>query len=122
LQATSRVSSMYNHLGIHHSLKKQKGSSKMTGPWAGSMIFLHEGGGVRILVTQDKWDEMKRLLEALVVLDESEWLDFKSLESVRGFLIFVYRTYRPVIPFLLGIHHMLDSWRPNQGEDGWCQN
>jgi hypothetical protein len=38
------------------------------------------------------------------------------------FFIFVYRTYRPMIPFLLGIHHTLYSWRPNLGEYGWRQN
>jgi hypothetical protein len=27
-----------------------------------------------------------------------------------------------MIPFLLGIRHTLDSWRPNRREDGWRQN
>jgi hypothetical protein len=54
-------------------------------------------------------------------LNESEWLYLNSLESVRGFLIYVSRTYRPMIHFLLGMHHTLDSWRPNW-EDGWRQN
>jgi hypothetical protein len=52
---------------------------------------------------------MKRLLAALTCeLAEGDWLDFKSLESARGFMIYVSRTYRPMIPFLLGIHHTLD--------------
>jgi hypothetical protein len=87
------------------------------------MIFLHQSDGVKVLVTQEKWDKTKRLLAALTCeLVEGVWLNFKSLESARGFMIYVSRTYRPMIPFLFGIHHTLDSWRPNRREDGWRQN
>jgi hypothetical protein len=51
-QATSRVSSMCNHLGIPHAARKQRGPSTTPGPWAGSMIFSHQSDGVKVLVTQ----------------------------------------------------------------------
>jgi hypothetical protein len=113
---------MCNHLGIQHATMKQIGSSKMPGRWAGSVIFSHQADGVIVIVTQEKWAKTKRLLDALVCeLDEYEWLDFKSVELVRGFLMYVSRTYWPMIPFLLGTHHTLDSWRPNRVLDGWRQ-
>ena len=43
----------------------------------------------------------------------------KQLEQIRGFLIYVTRTYRWVNPYLKGIHQTLDSWRPGVGRDGW---
>jgi hypothetical protein len=77
-------------------------------------IFSHQLDGVKVLDTQEKWDKKKHLLAALTCeLAEGVWLNFKSLESARGFMIYVSRTYRPIILFLLGIHHTLGSWRPN---------
>jgi hypothetical protein len=122
-QATIRVSSMCNYLGIQHAARKQRGPIKIPGPWEGSIIFSHQSDGVKVLVTQEKWDETKRLFAVLTCeLAEGDWLIFKYLESVRDFMIYVSRTYRPVILFLLGIHHTLDSWWPNQREDGWRHN
>jgi hypothetical protein len=122
-QATSRVSLICNHLGIQHAAIKQRVSSRTPGHREGLMIFSHQEDGVKVLVTQEKWDKMKRRLVALVCdMAEVEWLDLKSIESARGFLIYVSRTYRPMIPFLLGIHHTLNSWRPNRGKNGWRQN
>jgi hypothetical protein len=122
-QATSRVSSMCNNLGIQHAARKQRRLSTTLRSWAGSMIFSHQLDGVKVLVTQEKWDKTKRLLAALTCeLAKGVWLNFKSLESARGFMIYVSRNYRPMIPLLLGIHHTLDSWRPNRREDGWRQN
>jgi hypothetical protein len=46
-------------------------------------------------------------------------LDFKSLESKRGFLIYVTRTYPSMVPYLKGMHLTLDSWRPYRDADGW---
>jgi hypothetical protein len=122
-QATSRVSSMCNHLGIQHAARKQRGPSTTPGSWVGSMLFSNQSDGMKVLVTQEKWDKTKRLLAAMTCeLAKGVWLNFKYLESARGFMIYVSRTYRPMIPFLLGIHHTLDSWRPNRREDGWRQN
>jgi hypothetical protein len=46
-------------------------------------------------------------------------LDLKSLESKQGFLIYVTRTYPSSVPYLKGMHLMLDSWRPNRDTEGW---
>jgi hypothetical protein len=103
--------------------EKAKGTQYNTRAVGGLMILSHQLDGVKVLVTQDKWDKTKRLLDALTCeLAEGVWLNIKSLESARGFMIYVSRTYRPMIPFLLEIHHTLDSWRPSRREDGWRQN
>jgi hypothetical protein len=97
--------------------EKVKGTKYDTGAVGGLYVFSHQSDGVKVLVTQECF------LAALTCeLVEEDWLNFKSLESARGFMIYVSRTYRPMIPFLLGIHHTLDSWRPNRREDGWRQN
>jgi hypothetical protein len=43
----------------------------------------------------------------------------KRLESIRGFLIYVIRTYPTFTPYLKGIHLTLDSWRPGRDQEGW---
>jgi hypothetical protein len=48
-------------------------------------------------------------------------MDYKTLESYLGFLTYVSRgIYTTLVPYLKGIHlTLLDSWRPNQDDDGW---
>jgi len=43
----------------------------------------------------------------------------KQLESVRGSLVYLSRTYPALVPYLKGIHLTLDSWRPNRDSQGW---
>ena len=52
-------------------------------------------------------------------MKEKGALEFKVLESWRGYLIYVSRTFPVMVPYLKGIHQTLDSWRPNRGADGW---
>lgn len=52
-------------------------------------------------------------------LRESDTIDHKTLESHRGFLIYISRTYLAITPYLKGIHLTLDSWRPWRSEDAW---
>jgi hypothetical protein len=41
------------------------------------------------------------------------------LESIRGFLIYVFRTYRSASVYLKGLHLTIDSWRPYRDLQGW---
>jgi hypothetical protein len=43
----------------------------------------------------------------------------KQLESIRGFLVYVARTYATMVPYLKGVHLTLDFWRAGRGKDGW---
>jgi hypothetical protein len=80
------------------------------------MVYMDDGeAGVRILVSRKKWARAKRLLVTLhgLVL-ASEWVDHKVLEIIRGFLVYVARTYKPLTPFLMGLHMSIDGWRPGE--------
>jgi hypothetical protein len=70
---------------------------------------------VRILVSRKKWANAKSLLATLheLVLD-SEWLYQKVLEIIRGFLVYLARTYKPLTPFLMGLHMLIDGWTPGR--------
>ena len=39
-----------------------------------------------------------------------------SMESIRGLLVYVSKTYKDMIPYLKGLHLTLDSWRPFRDE------
>jgi hypothetical protein len=67
-----------------------------------------------------RWDNEKRLLDSLREnLEESLWVDQKELEKSRGFLIYMYRTYPSLTPFLKGLHLTIDAWRPEIDAEGW---
>jgi hypothetical protein len=83
--------------------EKVKGTQYNTRAVGGLYDFLHQLDGVKVLVTQEKWDKTKCLLAALTCeFSEGVWLNLKYLESARGFMIHVSRTYCPMIPFCWG--------------------
>jgi hypothetical protein len=41
------------------------------------------------------------------------------LEIIRGFLVYVTQTYRPLTPFLMELHMSIDGWRSGRDEEGW---
>jgi hypothetical protein len=77
------------------------------------------------LVTQERWDKTKEKIDWIwkevqdIRAGNKAAMDYKTLESYRGFLIYVSRTYTTLVPYLKGIHLTLDSWRPNRDDDGW---
>jgi len=76
---------------------------------------------VAITVTQLKWDKTKALVSELwrMILEDSEAMDRERLEQVRGFLVYVARTYRWMNPYLKGLHLTIDGWRPDRDEEGY---
>jgi hypothetical protein len=120
-RASRRAASVCNLLGIQDAPRKRRGVSRSPGPWAGSMVYTDDAeAGVRVLVSRKKWAKAKQLLATLhgLVL-ASEWVDHKVLERIRGFLVYVARTYKPLTPFLMGLHMTIDGWRPGRDEEGW---
>jgi hypothetical protein len=113
-----KAASICNYLDIQDAPRKRREVSRAPGPWARSMVYTDDSAaGVRILVSRKKWAKAKRLLETLheLVLG-SEWIDHKVLERIRGFLVYVDRTYKPLMPFLMGLHMSIDGWRPVRDE------
>ena len=43
----------------------------------------------------------------------------KRLEQIRGFLIYIGRTYRSFAPYIIGLHMTIDIWRRDRDRDGW---
>ena len=89
------------------------------GAWAGCVI--RAIGGVYVLVSDAKWDKTKAVLEELndLLLEAPDNIPVKVLERIRCFLNYVTQTYRPLIPYLNGLHLTLDGWRPNRDAEGW---
>ena len=78
--------------GMQDASHKQTSPSQTSGPWAGTVTHT-EGGKVCGMVSQEKWDKAKRLiaeLEGMVALD---CLPLTRLLQIRGFLMYVVRTY-----------------------------
>ena len=52
-----------------------------------------------------------RLIVEMVEMEQevSEGMHWARMESIRGFLVYVYRTYKDVNPYLKGVNLTLDS-------------
>jgi len=104
--------------------RKRREPSVHPGAWAGSVVHV-EVDAVYKLVTQERWDKTKAKIDWIwkevqdIRAGNKAAMDYKTLESYRGFLIYVSRTYTTLVPYLKGIHLTLDSWRPNRDDDGW---
>jgi len=119
LRATRRAASMLSYLGMQDACRKRVSPSQRAGAWAGSVCHTDDGK-VSVLVTVDKWLKARSLItELLAIASTTNTFDFKMLESARGFLIYVVRTYPAFNSYLKGIHLTLDSWRPGRRDDGW---
>jgi len=118
-QCTRKVASMYNYFGIQDAPRKRRGPSLEAGPWAGSTVITR-GDTVYVTVTVARWQKAKGQIQWIHdQILEGKMLCHKTLESYRGFLVYVSRTYPSLVPYLKGIHLTLDSWRGNRDLDGW---
>jgi hypothetical protein len=69
----------------------------------------------------EKWDKTKSMIRELATLlqaHDDEKLPLKRLEQIRGFLIYVSRTYEWMPPYLKGLHLTIDSWREGRNRAG----
>jgi hypothetical protein len=128
-------------LGLQDAARKRREPSQKPGAWAGATVSTDDEN-VYKGVTHDllektqenvQWlalqagaeaEVMKRLWNRKTMEKEQEGvgegkMHHKTAESYRGFLVYVSRTYKSMVPYLKGLHLSLDSWRPNQDEDGW---
>ena len=113
------VGSTMSYLGIQIASRKRRDVGMDNGAWSGSVV--HTNGMVVVLIAQDKWDKSKDIVSKILclILQDPDSLPFKFLESARGFLVYVSRTYICMAPYLKGLHQTLDSWRSWMGKDGW---
>jgi hypothetical protein len=118
-QAARKAGSTLHFLGLQEAPRKYRPGSMTPGPWVRSMAYTNDGE-VLVLISKKKWDKGKGITRDLMLqTKQSRWLDHKELERGRGFLIYFFRTYPPMTPFLLGLHQTIDGWRSRHHEDGW---
>lgn len=114
-----RVASICSYLGIQDAARKRRPPTRAPGAWAGTIIKTKDGQIV-LMVDQKKWDKTRNAIRWLrSEVDKDGGMDRKKLESIRGFLIYISRTYPAMVPYLKGLHHTLDGWRPRRNDDGW---
>ena len=105
------VGSGLNWLGLQNAARKRRDPSQLAGAWAGSIVNT-DNGEVTLSISQDRWTKSKTIILWLrEQITAGDKIPFKQLESYRGFLIYVCRTYPAINPYLKGLHLTLDSWR-----------
>ena len=104
----------------------QEASRKVKPPLQYSILWVvtvtSTGEVVHGLVSQDRQEKTRRLIEKLSIIEKNEGkrdgMGRERLESRRGFLVYVKRTYQYINPYLNGIYLTLHSWRPHRDRYG----
>ena len=120
-QVTRVIGSKSTYSGIQDASRKRRKVSQTPGAWAGAVVRTDDER-VAVTISQERWDKTKGILAWIDAALKADWrrIPFKPLESHRGFLVYVTRTYPATVPYLKGIHLTLDSWREGRDEDGWA--
>jgi hypothetical protein len=137
-KAGSRVAKLCSFYGLQDAPRKLREPSREPGAWAGSVVATVDGV-VTKFVTKERWRKTQgyiRWLAKKIGVMGDQWsneipddedakasptgcLPHKQAERIRGFLIYVSRTYKSMVPYLKGLHLTLDFWRPDRDEEGW---
>ena len=114
------AASRLNFLGIQDASRKRRACSRTPGAWAGGIIRT-DNQDVRVLISQEKWEKAKSLLDEMenMIMGHPLNLERKRLEQIRGFQNYVCQTYTNLTPYLIGLHMTIDSWRPGRDIEGW---
>lgn len=118
-KGSQRTSSILGFLGLQDAARKRRDPGQETGAWTGSVVWT-SNQLLTVLTTQEKWDKAKSHLEWIKQnIDDANGLENKRLQSIRGFLVYVSRTYGSLVPYLKGLHATIDSWRYGRTAAGW---
>jgi hypothetical protein len=118
-KASQRISSSLGWLGLQDAARKRRAPSLEAGAWTGSVVWT-SNNQVCALTTLEKWNKAKSQLLWMKenINNKSGW-NISTLKSIRGFLVYLARTYTAMVPYLKGLHATIDSWRPGRDADGW---
>ena len=109
-----------SYLGLQSATRKRREVGQDVGAWPGSIVDT-TGGKVQLRTDHETWDKTRTWINKLNNwIKDGEPLNVKELERMRGFLIYVSRTYTSMGPYLKGLHQNIDSWRPYKR--GWMAN
>ena len=121
-QAGHRAAAIQSYLGVQDAARKVRHCSQTPGAWAGAVVHIFPQLGVCTLTSEEKWEKLRTLLVKWhKVLSAGPWaeLSHKELQSDRGFLVYVTRTYPAMVPYLKGFHLSIETWRGGRDEEGW---
>ena len=116
-EAARRLCSILVKLGIQDASRKRTSPSMTPGPWAGSVV--HTSDGVVMTVTTVKWEKTRDMICRLEEMEMDNKFPHTELTRIRGFLIYVARTYLWMTPYLKGLHLTIDHWRAHRDKDGY---
>jgi hypothetical protein len=89
---------------------------------AGCVVKIDESG-VYVMVTKERWEKTQRhVLRLRELVEAGTLLPHRELESMRGFLVCISRTYPAMTTFLKGLNLTIDVCRPDRDEEGWQLN
>ncbi len=71
------------------------------------------------MVSQEKWEKTQLLTREVKAMLELGHLPLQRLLEIRGFPVYVVRTYSWMNPYIKGLHLTVNSWRPGRGESGF---
>ena len=111
-EASRSWGSTCSWLGIQDVSRKFQSPSQAPGPWNGTVT--NTKGGLHVLVSQDRWDKTRRLIAELVGMErEGRYgMSRARMDSIRGFLVYVFRKYGYITPYLKGVNLTLEIWIP----------
>ena len=127
-RAVQKFSRVLTTLGIQDASRKRTSPSTTPGPWAGGVTSTEYGkddgnprGDVVKTVTQIKWEKIQSLVRELreMFTQDSKKMNRKRLEQIRGFLVYVARTFKFMNPYIKGLHLTIDGWREDRDEEGY---
>jgi hypothetical protein len=124
VEAGHALSSRESYLGLQNALRKIRyhEGTRQPGAWARACVVVEEEIGVAVLVSQEKWDKMKEICGhwLRILRSGSTALDYKQLQSNRGFMVYVTQAY-PLFkqPYLKGFHLSLETWHGERDLEGW---
>ena len=122
-EAGHALSTRESYLGLQDALRKVRHpkGSKRPGAWAGVNVVIEDDGSVAVMTSQEKWDRLKAICTHWLgeINAGRLQLDFKKLQSDRGFLVYVTQAYPGMKPYLKGFHLSLETWRGGRDEEGW---
>lgn len=105
-------------LGVQDAARKRTSASRTPGPWAGTVTHTDQDQ-VCGMVLKEKWEKTQALVRELEEMLERDLLPLQRLLEIRGFLIYVVRTYSWLNPYIKGLHLTVDSWRPGREASGF---
>ena len=117
-QVARFYAAMCARLGVQDAARKRTSASRTPGPWAGTVTHTDQDQ-VSGMVSQEKWDKTQVLIRELGGMLARDLLPLLRLLEIRGFLIYVVRTYPWLNPYIKGLHLTVDSWRPGRGASGF---